>query len=64
MSSDDRTSIGLKGRIWAISNGFTKAHMCENFTKSVNGLFETWVPRNRVELIDAKQSYNLIPGVL
>ena len=64
MSNDDRTTCGLKGRIWAVSNGFTKQHMCEAFQNSIEHLYSYWVPRKSVDVIDLKQPYNLIKGVL
>ena len=64
MSNDDRTTCGLKGRIWAVSNGFTKQHMCEAFQNSIEHLYSYWVPRKSVDVIDLKQPYNIIKGVL
>ena len=64
MTSEERQKLGMKGRVWATTQGFTKAHMCEMFIKSVDNLFDTWQPRPRVSLFDAKQPYNLKRGVL
>ena len=43
---------GLKGREWAIKNGFTKASMCEEFSKSIDKCFDNFVAREKYVIID------------
>ena len=56
MSKTERKERGLKGREWALSDeaGFTSEKMGQRIIKHMDTLFETWVPREKFELIDTK----------
>jgi len=46
---------GLVGREWAITNGFTRKGMCAEFLKSVQGIFNSWTPRERFTLLNTNE---------
>ena len=48
---------GLKGREWALSNeaGFTSKHQAQRVMSALNGLFDTWEPREKYELINTNE---------
>ena len=64
MTKDERSTCGMKGRIWATTNGFTKQHMCEAFSNSVDTIFENWTPKPKAIIVDGKAEYKLIKGAL
>ena len=45
---------GLKGRDWAIKNGFTAKEMCNAFERSMEGCWKNWTPRKRFSIIDTQ----------
>ena len=64
MDKEARTTSGLKGRIWATTQGFTKLDMAQQVIKSVNGLFEVWKPRTMATMVDARKPYKMVKGAL
>tara|TARA_Y100000114_G_scaffold114540_1_gene108572 strand:+ start:1704 stop:3143 length:1440 start_codon:yes stop_codon:yes gene_type:complete len=46
---------GLKGREWALSNeaGFTSKHQAERVIEAIDTLFDTWIPREKYEIVNA-----------
>jgi glycosyltransferase involved in cell wall biosynthesis len=52
LGKTELTRRGLVGREWAITNGFTRKGMCSAFLKSVQGIFNSWMPRERFTLIN------------
>jgi len=52
-----RKNIGLNGRTWAMSEeaGFTSQRQAERVIESIDTLFNTWVPREKFELINATE---------
>jgi len=59
MSKAERIERGLKGREWAISDeaGFTGEKMGIKIINTLDDLFETWVPREKFELINTKHVF-------
>ena len=57
IDKDELKARGLKGREWAIGNeaGFTSGHQAERFVSAVNELFDTWVPREKYEIVNANE---------
>jgi len=57
LSKEERKSLGLKGREWALSDeaGFTGDKMGARIIESLDELFATWKPREKYELINANQ---------
>ena len=45
---------GMKGREWAIENGFTAKEMCNAFERSMEGCWKNWTPRKRFTLVNAQ----------
>ena len=58
LSKEERTSRGLKGREWALSDeaGFTGEKMGARVIETLDNLFDTWKPREKYELINANQT--------
>jgi len=58
LSKEERTSQGLKGREWALSDeaGFTGEKMGARVIETLDNLFDTWKPREKYELINANQT--------
>ena len=54
-SSDEREAAGLKGRNWAIENGFTDDAMCKASVESIDRCFKNFKPRDRYILLDTKE---------
>jgi len=54
LSKEERTSRGLKGREWALSDeaGLTGEKMGERVINALDNLFNTWTPREKYELIN------------
>ena len=57
LSKEERKSLGLKGREWALSDeaGFTGEKMGARVIETLDELFATWKPREKYELINANQ---------
>ena len=57
LSRDERKSLGLEGRKWAISDeaGFTSGYQAERIIEAFNTLFNTWKPREKFEFINTNQ---------
>jgi len=57
MSREERKSLGLKGREWAISEeaGFTGKLMGNRVINTLDDLFSTWKPRSKFEFINANE---------
>jgi len=55
MPKEERKARGLKGRKWAIKNGFTGTSMCEETVKSIETCFNNFKPRDRYVLINTKE---------
>ena len=57
MSREERKSIGLKGREWALSDeaGFTGRLMGNCVINTLDNLFDTWSPREKFELINGNK---------
>ncbi len=57
LPSEERKSRGLKGREWAIGDeaGFTSKHQAERVINAFDELFETWVPREKYEIVNANE---------
>jgi len=57
LSKEERRQLGLKGREWAVSNeaGFTSKHQANRVMEAFDELFTTWKPREKYELINAKE---------
>ena len=57
MSNSDRKACGLAGREWAISDeaGFTSEKMANRAIEAIDGLFATWKPREKFELINTNE---------
>jgi glycosyltransferase involved in cell wall biosynthesis len=55
LSTEERTSRGMSGRDWALSDeaGFTSEHQANRVVEAFNELFETFQPREKYELINA-----------
>ena len=62
MSKEERMERGLKGREWALSDeaGFTGEHQGKRVIEAFDELFETWVPREKYELINALETEDRI----
>jgi glycosyltransferase involved in cell wall biosynthesis len=58
LSKEERQSLGLKGREWALSDeaGFTGEKMGQNVIKTLDKLFKTWKPREKYELVNANET--------
>jgi glycosyltransferase involved in cell wall biosynthesis len=58
LSKEERKSLGLKGREWALSDeaGFTGEKMGARVIETLDELFATWKPREKYELINANQT--------
>ena len=54
MPKEERTSCGLKGREWAIKNGFTGDGMCKAAVDSIDQCFKNFKPRDKYVVIDTK----------
>jgi hypothetical protein len=57
LSKDELKARGLKGREWAISDeaGFTSAHQGKRVIEALDELFDTWVPREKYEVINTNE---------
>jgi glycosyltransferase involved in cell wall biosynthesis len=57
LSNEERKSLGLKGREWAISNeaGFTAEHQGNRVMEAFNTLFNTWKPREKYDITNATE---------
>ena len=57
LSKEERKSLGLKGREWALSDeaGLTGEKMGARVIETLDELFATWKPREKYELINANQ---------
>ena len=53
-SKEEREECGLKGRAWAIENGFTVDRMCQAVKESVETCFTNFTPRERWTVINTK----------
>jgi glycosyltransferase involved in cell wall biosynthesis len=62
MSKEERMERGLKGREWALSDeaGFTGEHQGKRVIEAFDELFETWVPREKYELVNALETEDRI----
>ena len=52
MSTNERAEKGIKGREWAIKNGFTRAGMCSAMINGIDTCLSTFEPRDSYTLID------------
>ena len=54
---EERKARGLKGREWALSEeaGFTAEIQAERVIEAFDTLFETWVPREKFEIVNATE---------
>tara|TARA_Y100000592_G_scaffold101075_1_gene185201 strand:+ start:8615 stop:10072 length:1458 start_codon:yes stop_codon:yes gene_type:complete len=52
---DELKTRGMKGRDWAIENGFTAKEMCNAFERSIESCWKHWKPRKRFTLIDSQK---------
>jgi glycosyltransferase involved in cell wall biosynthesis len=65
VGEDQRKVEGLKGREWAIKNGFNRKGMCDKVMQSFESLFSTWKPLDSFKLIDMNKNNLKYPsGVL
>ena len=55
MGKEQRQICGEEGRKWAIENNFTSEGMCDAMSKSIDTIFETWVPRKKFTLINMNE---------
>ena len=56
LSREERKELGLRGRDWAVNKvGFTGIGMGERVINALDKLFDTWVPREKYELINATE---------
>ena len=57
LGKEERTSRGLKGREWALSDeaGFTGEKMGQRVIKTLDTLFKTWKPREKYEFINVNE---------
>ena len=56
LSREDRKALGKQGRYWAINEaGFTGEQMGINAIYAIDKLFNTWVPREKYELINCNE---------
>jgi glycosyltransferase involved in cell wall biosynthesis len=57
MPISERVERGLSGREWAISDeaGFTSEKMSNRVIEAIDGLFSTWKPREKFELINTNE---------
>ena len=57
MSREERKTLGLKGREWALSNeaGFSAQQMGERIIEGMNELFNIWKPRESYEFINVNE---------
>jgi glycosyltransferase involved in cell wall biosynthesis len=56
MNKVERTTIGLKGREWALNEGgFTGKRMGERAINAIDQLFSTWTPREKYEFINVNE---------
>ena len=56
MGREKRKELGLQGRDWAVNKvGFTSKSMGERVITSLDKLFNTWIPREKYELINATE---------
>jgi len=62
MSKEERMERGLKGREWALSDeaGFTGEHQGKRVIEAFDELFETWVPREKYELVNTLEAEDRI----
>jgi glycosyltransferase involved in cell wall biosynthesis len=62
LSKEERQSLGLKGREWALSDeaGFTGEKMGQNVIKTLDKLFKTWKPREKYELVNANETQDKV----
>jgi hypothetical protein len=65
MSKEEREKCGMKGRNWAIENGYTQEGMCKAMINGIDTTLSSFTPRTKYQLIDTgtpKPVYNT--GVL
>jgi glycosyltransferase involved in cell wall biosynthesis len=57
LSKEERQECGLEGYKWATSNeaGFTSQHQAQRFITHTDKLFNTWIPREKYELVNANK---------
>ena len=56
MDKEKRKEIGLQGRDWAVNKvGLTGIGMGERTIDAIDKLFDTWVPREKYELINVTE---------
>jgi glycosyltransferase involved in cell wall biosynthesis len=57
MTREQRKAAGLKGREWALSDeaGFTSKHQANRVMEAFTELFETWIPREKYEIVNATE---------
>ena len=57
MTREERKTLGLKGREWALSNeaGFTAQQMGKRVIEGMDELFNTWEPRESYEFINVNE---------
>lgn len=56
LSREDRKALGKQGRYWAVNEaGFTGEQMGINAICAIDKLFNTWVPREKYELINCNE---------
>ena len=56
MGREERKRLGKEGREWAVDKvGFTSEAMAERIINTMNKLFNTWIPRERYELINVNE---------
>jgi len=62
LSKEERQSLGLKGREWALSEeaGFTGEKMGQKVIKTLDKLFKTWKPREKYELVNANETQDKV----
>ena len=54
-SNEEREANGLKGREWAIENGFTQKGMCDAFKEAVETTFNNFTPRKKYTIINTME---------
>tara|TARA_Y100000385_G_C12496794_1_gene385492 strand:- start:79 stop:510 length:432 start_codon:yes stop_codon:yes gene_type:complete len=57
MTREQRKTLGLKGREWAMSDeaGFTSKHQANRVIEAFTELFNTWKPREKYEIVNATE---------
>jgi len=56
MGRDERKRLGKEGRKWAVEKvGFTSEAMGERMINAIDKLFNTWIPREKYELINVNE---------